>query len=100
MTAYISYRLRKKVREYFLENSNLSVEKIAKNLNISETSCGMALEQDDFYITSSLCEANLYFLFNDIQEKKIITDENKNIINYQDFSDKEKKYLKGWCFKL
>jgi hypothetical protein len=96
----ISTSTKKRVRAYFLENSNLTMREIAYNLKLDPSTIGFALDSIDFHIVSSLNESNIYFLFNDFQEKKVITDPYKNIQNGFEFNQKEKVFLKGWGFKF
>ena len=100
MSQYISTHTKKRVRNYFLENPNLSVVKIAEALKLDKSVCYFALERNEFHIMASLSEANLYFLFNEFQEKKVITDPEKNIKNGVDFSEAEKVFLRSWGFKF
>lgn len=100
MTQYISTHIKKRVRSYFLENPNLSVIKIAEALKLDKSVCSLALDRKEFHITASLSEANLYFLFNEFQEKKVITTPDRIIKNGFDFAEAEKVFLRSWGFKF
>ena len=100
MTQYISTHTKKRVRSYFLENPNLSVVKIAEALKLDKYVCYLALDRKEFHITASLLEANLYFLFNEFQEKKITATPDRIIKNGFDFSEAEKIFLRSWGFKF
>lgn len=96
----ISTAKKRKIRSAFLENPNLSIYELAGLLKIDKSTIGEALNRNDFWITSSLLSENLYFLFNDFQEKKVITNPYKEIQNAFDFNTKEKDFLKAWGFKF
>lgn len=96
----IATSTKKRVRAYFLENSNLTMREIAKNMNLDVSTIGFALDSVDYKVVSSLIEANTYFLFTDFLEKKVITTPEKHVENGIDFSEKEKVFLRGWGFKF
>lgn len=96
----VSNYTKKRVRSYFLQNPNLTMLQMAENLKLNFSTVGFALDSIDFNIVSSLNEPNVYFLFNDFQEKKVTTDPYKNVINVFEFNQKEKVFLKGWGFKF
>ena len=96
----VSTQTKKRVRAYFLENPNLTMREMAKNLKLDVSSVGFALDSIDYKIVSSLTESNTYFLFTDFLEKKVITDPYKIVQNGYDFNDKERVFLKGWGFKF
>ena len=96
----IATSTKKRVRAYFLENSNLTTLEIANNLKLNVTNVNLALDSVDYKVVSSLIEANTYFLFTDFLEKKIITTPDKYVENGIDFNEKEKAFLRGWGFKF
>jgi hypothetical protein len=96
----ISTSKKKKIRSAFLENPNLTIYQLAELLKMDSTTIGCALDRTDFWITASLFSENLYFLFDDFQEKKIVTNPHKEVQNAFDFNSKEKDFLKAWGFKF
>lgn len=95
-----NYRLRLKVRKSFVSNPNQSIYSIAKDFNISPNYVSELLENKELDVVKSLTESNVYFLFTEILEKKILTTPENIILNGFDFSQKEKDYLKTFGFKF
>jgi len=87
-----------KVRKYFLNNPNDTLDEIAERFNISKSTASVYLtNKDDLNIVKSLNEANLYFLFNNITERKICTEKDgRTIVNSYDFNFEEKRYMKSF----
>ncbi len=61
----IATSTKKRVRAYFLENSNLTTLEIANNLKLNVTNVNLALDSVDYTVVNSLIKANTYFLFTD-----------------------------------
>lgn len=89
-----------KIRKFFLENSDLTLEQIAKELNIDKSTVQIALSNENLSVVASEHEGNVYFLFTDFLEKKIVTDSEKNVKNTPDFNYYEKTFLAGYGFKF
>lgn len=89
-----------KIRKFFLKNPNLTLEQIAKELNIDKSTVQIALSNENLSVVASNNEGNVYFLFTDFLEKKIVTDSKKNVKNTSDFNYYEKTFLRGYGFKF
>lgn len=96
------YYLISKVRKYFLKDTNLTLEEIANHFNISESQVSVYLtNEDNLNIVKSLNEANLYFLFNNLTERKIHTENDGiTIINNYDFNANEKIFIQSFGLKF
>lgn len=90
----------KKVRDYFLNNPNKTLQEIADDLNECKSVVSEILSITDYFILPILNEENTFFLFSELFEKKILTDPYKIIKNGYDFSEKEKTFLRGYGFKF
>jgi len=87
-----------RVRKYFFNNPDKTLDEIAERFNICKSTASVYLtNKDDLNIVKSLNEANLYFLFNNITERKICTEnDGRTIINAYDFNHDEKRYMKSF----
>lgn len=96
-----SYQI-SKVRKYFLANPNETLQNIAERFNVSKRTINEYLSNKlDLNITKSLSNANLYFLFNNITERKICTEnDGLTVINTSDFIFEEKRYLRSFGLKI
>jgi hypothetical protein len=95
-----NYRKRKEVRQVFIDNPNLSIYSISEIVGLSPTQVSEYLNNDSLYLTASLSESNLYFLFTSILEKRVVTDPFKNVRNGYQFSQKEKDFLRSYGFNF
>ncbi len=86
------------VRKWFFKNPNDTLEQIAERFNLAKSTISEYLtNKDDLNVVKSLNEANLYFLFNSLTERKICTEnDGVTIINTSDFSFEDKRYLKSF----
>jgi hypothetical protein len=95
-----NYRKRKEVRQVFIDNPNLSIYSISEIVGLKPTQVAEYLNNDSLYLTASLNESNLYFLFTSILEKRVVTDPFKNVRNGYHFSQKEKDFLRSYGFNF
>jgi len=97
----VDYKKRSRVRKVYADNPNYSIYTISEITGVSSSQVADYLSNNDLYLTPSFSEANIYFLFTSILEKKIITDIDKNVQNGFQFSQKEKDFIKsfGLTFK-
>ncbi len=86
------------VRKWFFKNPNHTLEQIAERFKLAKSTISEYLtNKEDLNVVKSLNEANLYFLFNNLTERKICTEnDGVTIINTSDFSFEDKRYLKSF----
>ena len=84
----------KKIRTLYLQNPNLSIYDIAKIENVTPSTVASHLDNKDFSITKSLTQSNVYYLFTNLLEKEIITDNQNVMQNCNFFTAGEKDYIK------
>jgi len=89
------------IRKWFFKNPNDTLEQISERFNIPKSTVQNYLtNKDDLNIVISLNEANLYFLFNNLTERKICTEnDGLTIINTSYFNYEEKRYMKSFGLK-
>ena len=89
-----------KIRKCFLENSDYTLEMIAKKLDIDKSTVQIALSHENLNVVASKHNGNVYFLFTDFLEKRIETFEKKKVKNTTDFNEYEKTFLRGYGFRF
>lgn len=89
-----------KVRKHFLNNPNDTLEDISNKFNLTKSTVGSYLtNKDNLNIVPSLNESNLYFLFSNIMERKIVTETNgRTITNSYDFNFEDKTFMSSFGF--
>ena len=88
------------VKSYFKKNRSKTVGEIAKYFNVSEKFISDSLDDFNYYLVASLNFENRYFLFMSVIEKVIFCTPEKLILNFNDFSNTEKDFLKNNGFKI
>jgi len=84
-----------------LQNPFMPIIEIANNLKCAySTACEYLYNENNYKVVKGLCVDNEYFLFTDLLEKKITSDNDRFIKNGLDFNEKEKTYLRGFGFKF
>ena len=87
--------LKKQVNDYFVENPNTTLNELATMFNVSETFAANAIELENYNLVPSLNVENRYFLFTNFLEKIVECTSDKLVLNFTDFTSKEKMFLKN-----
>ena len=87
--------LKKHINDYFVENPNTKLNELAIMFNVSETFVANAIELENYNLVPSLNIENRYFLFTNFLEKVVECTSDKLVLNFTDFTSKEKMFLRN-----
>jgi hypothetical protein len=90
----VTARLQPKIRKYYLNNPNYTLQQIANHFNLSKSTISELLSKNDMYIVASLYRENRFYLFNRNFEKEIKTDNDNYVINSEILTHQEKIFIK------
>lgn len=91
-----------RVRKYFLNNPNNSLEELSNKFELPKSTIqGYLTNKEELNIVASQNESNLYFLFSNLMERKIVTEnDGRTIINSFDFNFNEKIFMRSFGFVI
>lgn len=91
------------VLKYFIDNPDATIDNCSEKLGIPRSTvqnvCANDVSTRKLHVVASRIEENLYFVFNGVTERKLITDNELFVLNAYNFSYYELKYIQKCGFK-
>ena len=100
-------RKERRIRKYFILNPDATLDQASVKLKIPKSTIQNNVANDiqrerKIHIVSSFSEENTFYVFNGINERKILSDNDFIVLNHEIFSSSERREIakNGFFFKI